>query len=209
MAPFVAALVTGIVLGFVTSIPLGPVAGMVIQLAVRHDRQAAYLCGFGCAAVDGAYSLAAALGVARLLDAWPPAVPAMYALGGLVLTAFGVMTWREWPKRGSTASSRPAPPRRRAFFSGVALSATNPVPLLAWIGLSGTVMATLPRHSIALFAAGVVAGVLAWFSLVTELTLRGKVLLGRHHRVVPRIVGVLLLGSAVLCFWRAVATLTS
>ncbi|MBI2898045.1 MAG: LysE family transporter [Deltaproteobacteria bacterium] len=207
MAPLAAALVTGIVLGFVTSIPLGPVAGMVVQLAVRHDRQAAYLCGLGCAAVDGAFSLAAALGVSRLLESWPPAVPAMYALGGLVLTGFGWLTLRERPSAAHPSSpDRPPPPRRRAFFTGVALSATNPVPLLAWVGLSGTVMATLPRQGIALFSAGVVGGVLAWFSLVTELTLRGKLLLGRHHRVVPRIVGVLLLASAAVCFWRAIVT---
>lgn len=203
-------LLAGLGLGVATSIPVGPVAGLVVQLAVRHDRRAALLCGVGCAAVDGAYSLAAALGVAEVLEAYPRIVTWMYVSSGIVLAAFAAKTFREArrtvllpPTPEGHAPPPPLPPRRRAFFAGVAISATNPVPLIAWIGLSGTVLATVSRSAVPFFSLGVVVGVVAWFGAVTELTVRGKGLLSGHLGTVSRAIGVLLVVSAALCFWRA------
>lgn len=199
----------GIGLGIATSIPIGPVAGLVVQLAVRHDRRAALLCGLGCAVVDGLYSFGAAMGVAQVLDARPGIVTWMYFVSGLVLTGFAVKTLREVKPVVPAATAtdgdpaRPLPPRRRAFFTGVAVSGTNPVPLIAWIGLSGTVLATVQRSSVPFFSLGVFGGVVLWFGAVTELTMRGKGVLSRHLGKVSRVIGVLLALSAVLCFWRA------
>lgn len=200
-----AVLLAGLGLGIATSIPIGPVAGLVVQLAVRHDRKAALLCGLGCAVVDGLYSFGAAMGVAEVLEAFPRIVTWMYLASGLVLSGFAVKTFRE-SRRTSVppdAATRPLPPRRRAFFTGLAISATNPVPLIAWIGLSGTVLASVSRASVPFFSLGVFGGVVAWFAGVTELTVRGKGMLSRHLAGVSRAIGVLLVVSALLCFWRA------
>lgn len=198
-------LLAGIGLGLATSIPIGPVAGVVVQLAVRHDRRAALLCGIGCASVDAAYSLAAATGVAALLEAYPRIVTAMYVGSGLLLSGFSFATFRDAARRTALPTSDAArlPPRRRAFFSGVALSATNPVPLIAWIGLSGTVLSGVARPLVPFFSLGVFVGVVGWFAAVTEATHRGKGLLGRHLPHVSRAIGALLAISALLCFWRA------
>ena len=207
-----AVLLAGFGLGIATSIPIGPVAGMVVQLALRHDRRAALLCGLGCAAVDALYSFGAAMGVGELLDAYPHIVRFMYAGSGAILTVFAVGTLREarrsrlLPPGAPAHAARPLPPRRRAFFTGVAISATNPVPLIAWIGLSGTVLATVSRSVVPLFSLGVAVGVVAWFSGVTELTVRGKGVLSGHLGTVSRVIGVLLVVSAALCFWRAVVS---
>jgi threonine/homoserine/homoserine lactone efflux protein len=205
-----AMLLAGFGLGIATSIPIGPVAGLVVQLAVRHDRRAAFLCGLGCAVVDGAYSLAAALGVAEVLEAYPRIVTWMYLASGIILTTFAVRTFREARRTAllpetpaGAAPAPPLPPRRRAFFTGVAISATNPVPLIAWIGLSGTVLATVSRPAVPFFSIGVFLGVVAWFGAVTELTVRGKGLLSGHLVSVSRAIGALLVVSALLCFWRA------
>jgi threonine/homoserine/homoserine lactone efflux protein len=208
-----AVFLAGIGLGIATSIPIGPVAGLVVQLAVRHDRRAALLCGLGCAVVDGLYSFGAAMGMAQVLDAQPRIVTWMYLVSGIVLTAFAFKTLREvkpvvpaaTPTDGAPAHPG-LPPRRRAFFTGVAVSGTNPVPLIAWIGLSGTVLATVQRTSVPFFSLGVFGGVVLWFGAVTELTMRGKGLLSRHLGKVSRVIGALLAVSAVLCFWRAATT---
>jgi len=205
-----AVLLAGIGLGIATSIPIGPVAGLVVQLAVRHDRRAALLCGLGCAVVDGAYSFGAAMGVAEVLERYPHIVTWMYVASGVVLSGFAVKTLREArrttllpPAAPGETPARPLPPRRRAFFTGVAISATNPVPLIAWIGLSGTVLATVSRPVVPLFSIGVFLGVVAWFGGVTELTVRGKGFLSGHLGNVSRVIGLLLVLSAALCFWRA------
>ena len=198
-------LLAGLGLGVATSIPIGPVAGVVVQLAVRHDRRAALLCGLGCAIVDALYSLGAATGVAALLEATPRIVTAMYVGSGIVLTALAIAMLREAGRRASLSASGlpPLPPRRRAFFAGVALSATNPVPLVAWIGLSGTVLAGVPPRVVPFFSVGVFIGVVAWFAAVTELTHRGKGLVSGHLSTVSRAIALLLLASAALCFWQA------
>jgi L-lysine exporter family protein LysE/ArgO len=204
----------GVVAGFVTSIPGGPINATIVAEAPRRGLRWALFLGLGAVWMEAIYCTFAFAGFAQLLmKGW--------ALAVIELASFTLMLWLGLKYlRGGTvpgeqrmeALVEEAFHPSSAFWTGFLRVLGNPGVLLLWI----TVVATLLSRgwldndwsSKWPFIGGVAAGGFAWFALVGWGVSRGH---GRfEQRTLRRFSmasGLLLLAVAVVVGSRLVRLL--
>ncbi len=200
----------GLAAGVITCVPIGPVNIAVIDAAFRTTFRRAAVIGIGGAIGDGAYALAGALGIERVLDSHPAVPPVLYTVSGIVLFWFGIRTLRSAPLL-PLGSPRPDAEDKRstwsAIFLGFTLVMLNPAAIVTWIFIVGSFMQGADTATGGVAAFGVFIGSLSWFLFVGYMTSRGKSVHGNKIELITRVVGYLLLVFAVYSFGRAVTYL--
>jgi len=162
-------LLKGIAVGIVIAVPVGPVGVMCVRRTIFEGKRAGFVSGLGAATADALFGLIAALGLTFVSDwligyhQWLRIAGGFYLLyiGGSALLA----------KLEARQSSEPnAESALRHFLSTFALTLTNPITILAFLGifsalgLSGA-DATFARA--AMMVLGVWLGSLLWWLALT------------------------------------------
>jgi threonine/homoserine/homoserine lactone efflux protein len=156
-------LLKGIVVGVVIAVPVGPVGVMCVRRTIFASRLAGLISGIGAATGDAMFGLIAAFGLSFISDLLIGYQQEFRIAGGAYLIWVGGSALLGPPEIAPRA-------RRRAelhdFVSTFALTLSNPITILAFlgifsaIGLSGET-ATLDRAAILVF--GVWLGSLLWW----------------------------------------------
>jgi threonine/homoserine/homoserine lactone efflux protein len=146
------AMLSGSILGFSIAAPVGPIGLLVLRRSLSDGARAGLLIGLGAATADLCYGTLAAFGI-TLLTQWQR--PAALA-GGLILLWLG---WRSWRSTASTEAGA------GGFCSTFVLTLSNPMTVLSFAALVAGAGAASP----AWFIAGVFAGSLAWWALLSTL----------------------------------------
>ena len=162
-------LLKGIAVGIVIAVPVGPVGVMCVRRTIFEGKRAGFVSGLGAATADALFGLIAAFGLTFVSDwligyhQWLRIAGGFYLLyvGGSALLA----------KLEARQSSEPnAESVLRQFLSTFALTLTNPITILAFLGifsalgLSGA-DATFARA--AMMVLGVWLGSLLWWLALT------------------------------------------
>ena len=162
-------LLKGIAVGIVIAVPVGPVGVMCVRRTIFEGKRAGFVSGLGAATADALFGLIAAFGLTFVSDwligyhQWLRIAGGFYLLyvGGSALLA----------KLEARQSSEPnAESVLRHFLSTFALTLTNPITILAFLGifsalgLSGA-DATFARAAMMVF--GVWLGSLLWWLALT------------------------------------------
>lgn len=196
----------GMLLGFAIAAPVGPIGLLCIQRTLARGRWAGVLSGLGAASADAIYGCIAGFGLAslaNLLLAWQTP---LQLLGGLFLLHLG---WRTWQTSPATQQARAHPSSADFlgdYLSTLALTLTNPVTILAFLGIfAGLGLAAEGRNFAAAGALvlGVFAGSLLWWLLLASGVglLRGR-LTPATLRGINRASGLLIAGFG---FWALLA----
>jgi threonine/homoserine/homoserine lactone efflux protein len=198
----------GIAVGALTSIPIGPVNVAIIDAAYRHHLGRAVAVGLGGAVADMGYAIIGVLGLSPILLAHPSVPPTLYAVSGVVLIVYGILTVRAQPVDPGGASAGPADEKRRSWFwsgflLGLALILLNPATLVAWVVIAGSALAGTTMEEGIATAIGIGVGSGLWFTAVAHLAHHGKKVLGRKVVLITRIVGACLIGYGLFCLGRA------
>ncbi|HUJ59310.1 MAG TPA: LysE family transporter [Kofleriaceae bacterium] len=201
--------VIGVLAGALTGVPIGPVNVAVIDAAYRHTLRRAIAVGLGGACADCLYSGLGVLGVTPVLRTYPDVPPILYAVSGVVLLVYGFLTARSQPVHPAQPSDgAPArTPRREAwqgFTVGLALIVLNPAAIVTWVVIMGSMIPEATPVQGVICAIGVFCGSFGWFTLVAQLTHKGKHVLGDKAAWIPRVVGVALMVYAVYLIAKAV-----
>lgn len=159
----------GMMIGFAIAAPVGPIGLLCIQRTLSRGRCSGVLSGLGAASADALYGGIAGFGLTALAGALLAWRTELQIVGGLFLLYLG---WRtgQTPPAVEPASASPS----RAglvgdYLSTLALTATNPVTILAFLGIfAGLGLAAEGRN---LWAAGqlvlgVFSGSLLWWLLL-------------------------------------------
>ena len=159
----------GMLIGFAIAAPVGPIGLLCIQRTLTRGRWSGVLSWLGAASADALYGCIAGFGLASLagwLLAWQTE---LQITGGLFLLYLG---WRTW-QTPSVAEPAQAQPTRAGlagdYLSTLALTATNPVTILAFLGIfTGLGLAATGQDFAAagLLVLGVFAGSLLWWLLL-------------------------------------------
>lgn len=159
----------GMLIGFAIAAPVGPIGLLCMQRTLTRGRWSGVLSGLGAASADALYGCVAGFGLVSLaggLLAWRTE---LQIVGGLFLLYLGWRTGRTPP----TVEQVPAPPTRAGlagdYLSTLALTATNPVTILAFLGIfAGLGLAAEGRDFAAagLLVLGVFTGSLLWWLLL-------------------------------------------
>lgn len=204
------ALWDGIVFGMLLQLSVGPVCLAILQLSIRRGFAQAWKMIAGVALVDAFYMAGAIGGISLVLQlTW---VKQIVLIGGAATLAwFGVDSLRSQQADGGAETKRGAAARaeKNSFVYGLSLTLTNPLTILFWSGVFGSLMASrqLPdMPTLFLFAAGCLLSTLVFLGLVAMLgKLLARYLVPKWLRIVNRLVGICLIGFAMLLLQKGLS----
>lgn len=195
-------LLKGIAVGIVIAVPVGPVGVLCVRRTIFEGKLAGFVSGLGAATADALFGFIAAFGLTVVSD-WLLGYQHWLRVAGgcylLYLGAAALLARREAePQRPDTEDLL------REYLSTFALTLTNPITILAFLGIFSAVglageQATLGRAAILVF--GVWLGSLLWWLALTfGLGLVFRSLGPRHLVWINRGSGIILLfsGAALL-----------
>lgn len=195
------ALMAGAVLGFVVSIPVGPVNLTVINTALRRGFLQAFLAGIGAVCADTLYATVLMAGHTAILDK-PSVRQAMQITSIVVITIFGIrqLMFREEKfeardeARAEKVEARWHHPR--AFLLGFVLTLSNLSLVILWATLSSLLFErewVSPELSSRLMCSGgVFFGGAVWFTVLAFSVSRA------HQKVKPRTLTLLVRSCGVV-----------
>lgn len=191
-------------LGFSIAAPVGPIGALCIRRTLTQGRLTGLMTGLGAATADALYGAIAAFGLTAITTALVGISFWTRLIGGLFLIYLGVRTLLARPAEGEAA-----PESRRgligAYASTVALTLTNPATIISFLGVfAGLGIGAGSGWAGALIiVAGVFAGSLAWWMLLTVVL--GSV----RHRLPPGLMRAVNIGSGLLIIGFGLAALIS
>jgi threonine/homoserine/homoserine lactone efflux protein len=206
-----APLLLGVGVGFVGSIPVGPVNAAVIDTSLRKCFLRACAVGLGGAFVDALYSQVSVSVLAPLFESQPGVASAFFGISGVVLVVFGVVM-----AMNAAVAPSEAQPRRpvltralaTAFLSGVIITLANPAALVSWVVFATPFLVDMSRPEALVAGAGIFVGTSIWMVAIAWLAHKGRVKLGPRAAWITRtagallvIYGVFLVGRASLVVW--------
>ena len=168
-------IVSGIVMGLIAAVPIGPVNLICIRRSFAFGPVNGFVSGLGAALGDGVFAAVMGLGltwVAQLIEGYAIIIE---LTGGAMLVIFGYRAFwapalpREAEEGGDNGGSSLA----RAMVSTFALTITNPATLLAFTamfaGLGGLAGGAGSYSDAAFVVAGVVGGSTGWWLVLTSV----------------------------------------
>lgn len=195
-------LVKGIVVGVVIAVPVGPVGILCLRKTIFEGRLAGLVSGLGAATADAFFGAVAAFGLTFVSDWLFGYEGLLRAAGGCYLLYAGGRALLA-PPRDAVEKSDPET-LFRDFASTFALTVTNPITILVFLGVFGVLglsgaRATLLRAVV--LVAGVWTGSLLWWLGLSLGIGAFRRSIGQHHLAwISRGSGALLLicGAALL-----------
>lgn len=199
----------GLLIGFSIAAPVGPIGVLCIRRTLAQGRVAGFLSGLGAATADALYGAVAGFGVTMVSGFLLEQRLYIQLAGGLFLLAMGMRILRAAPA-AAEAEARPRGAGLAAnYLSTFLLTLTNPMTIIAFVGIFAALGIATGGGSPAAAATlvlGVFLGSSAWW-----LILAGGVSLVREKfdpgrmRWVNRLAGAVLIVFGALALWQAAA----
>ena len=164
-------LLQGFLLGFSIAAPVGPIGVLCIRRTLADGRLAGFLSGLGAATADMLYGAVAAFGLTAVMNLLVSAQPWLRAVGGLFLLYLGIRTF--FAKPASESASARSTGLFSAYASTFLLTVTNPMTILAFLGIFSAILpsnnGTPDAASSASLVLGVFLGSAFWWLALSGL----------------------------------------
>ncbi len=206
------AFIVGFIIGYLTTIPVGPINLAVMMKALHNRTGQAMMIGTGSALMDIVYCSAAVFGISSLITnadlelVFRIATFAIFFFFGVKTTFFKI------PEPHLQQKEEDAPGFKRFFLLGMAMYFSNPSFIAYWVTIGGIVhgyrIIEPTLYDNLLFSIGTGVGVTFWFITLVELVERQKVKF-EHERIqkVSRFFGILMLIISLVLGWNLVTDL--
>lgn len=193
-------------LGLSLAAPIGPINAAQMDRGIRHGFLHAWFIGLGAMLADAIFMLLVYFGVIHFLDR-PFMRTFLWLFGFFVLTYVGVETLigagkTQGGQRGGEESLF------RTFAAGFLMSISNPMSVLFWLGIYGSVLADMIARYEALevmvYSSTIMAGILLWdlFMALTASAFR-RLLTSRLLAGISVVSGLSLIGFGLYFGWEA------
>lgn len=193
----------GLLFGLAIAAPVGPIGLLVIRRTLAGRLPAGLATGFGVAAADATYGVAAALAFSAAsaalaaLGRWPAVA------GALFLAWLAWRSWRAEPSEQVASETIRARDVAGYVLSGYALTITNPMTLAVFAGLF--LGAGVAGEGAILLVIGVFCGSFLWWLFLTTLVSRLRHGISiKVRRMLERASALLMGGFALFFILRAV-----
>jgi threonine/homoserine/homoserine lactone efflux protein len=190
--------VQGLGLGLILQVSVGPVCIAVLHKGIDQGFRHAFVMAWGAALVDALYIFLSVVGVAALLQF--ESARMIVGLGGAALLLFFGLRYLRAPAERTRVQPGGAS-HLKSFAYGVALTLTNPLTILFWVGILGSMMSTRTfdqAGGVVYFAAGCVTATLLFLTGVAVAGHFLEQLLNPRLAVwLNRAVGLFLIGFAI------------
>ena len=125
----------GLLIGIITTIPVGPAGLLVVNRTLNYGRVSGFLTGLGIATADVVFAILAGLGVTILVQFLEEGRLFFNLAGSLVIISLGILIFFNNPIK----KLRNAKPREKRnawyYMSGLFITLSNPVVLLVYLAI--------------------------------------------------------------------------
>ncbi|MEK3886090.1 LysE family transporter [Bacillus sp. FSL K6-3431] len=153
-----------IFLGLSLAAPIGPVNAAQLDKGIKSGFFHAWLVGLGAMVADGVYMLGVYFGLVHFLE-FPFIKTFLWLFGFFVLVYTGFESLMDAGKidlRSRKSDDSPV----KSFFSGFLMSISNPLTILFWLGIYGSVLAKISAEYdekyVILYSVAIFIGLLIW-----------------------------------------------
>ncbi|WP_429374466.1 LysE family transporter [Paenibacillus sp. DS2015] len=188
-----------IFLGLSLSAPIGPINAAQLNKGIQGGFWHAYVIGLGALSADIIYMLLVYFGVIHLLDA--PFIKAfLWLFGFFVLVYIGIESIKDAGAISSSVEMRGSDASLgRTFISGFLLAILNPLSILFWLGIYGSILAKavneFPMQQLLIYSGAIVLGILLWdVTMATVSSLFREFLTLRVLKIISMLSGLSLIG---------------
>ncbi|MDO7904852.1 LysE family transporter [Paenibacillus sp. JX-17] len=204
-------LISYMLLGITLSAPIGPVNAAQLDKGIKHGFLHAWIFGLGAAAADVMYMILVYFGVIHFLNT-PFIQTLLWLFGAFILIYSGIESiWNSG--RPEVKDQRNHESLIKSCSAGFIVSAVNPMSVLFWLGIYGSVLADMASGSfqmVLLNSAAILAGILLWdLSLAVTASSFRRFLTDRIIRGIAIVSGIFLIGFGVYFGTEAVQMMIS
>ena len=171
--------IQGLVVGFLVSVPLGPIGVFVIQRTVNKSRSAGIYSGMGAATSDTFYAIVAGFSLTIIIDFIRQHQMVFQIVGALILMALGFYLFFKNPVRDLRRNKQRGATHFQDYLSSFLITVANPLVIFVFIAVfasSGLVLNVEKPYQALLVIGGVFMGACSWW-----FTLSGLVSLFKHR----------------------------
>ena len=180
-------------IGMAVAAPVGPMGLLCIHRTLDRGQLAGLVFGAGVAAGDLTYAAIAAFGLTAVTSLLVAGTFWIKLVGSLILIVFGLRVAFAAPDPGAAQRRLPG---GQAFLAAYGLTLTNPPTILFFAGIFASVTTMATTSQSIQFAAGVFAGSMVWWLILTTIVSKSASLF--HPPVLVWINRVS--GAVLICF---------
>lgn len=163
-------LLKGLLMGVLVSLPLGPMAILVIQRTANRDFKSGFYSGLGIAFTDSIWALVAGFSVSYIITFLKAHQSIIQTIGAIVLFLLGVYIFRSHPITAIRKFRRKGTSPVQCFVTAMLFALSNPAVILAYIAVfaSANIMFNINHLASPLvFTLGFLLGGASWWTIIT------------------------------------------
>lgn len=153
-----------IFLGLSLAAPIGPINAAQLDKGIKQGFMHAWVLGLGAALADAVYMLTVYLGVVHFLET-PFMKTFLWLFGFFVLIYTGVESLLSAGKFISNNRNK-SDSKLKSFLSGFFMSISNPLTILFWLGIYGSVLAktasVYASGQLIMYSSAIFIGIITW-----------------------------------------------
>lgn len=158
-------LLTYVFLGVSLAAPIGPVNAAQLNTGIKNGFVHAWIFGFGALIADMIYMTMVYLGIGQFIE-MPLIKTILWSFGCFVLTYTGIENLLSLHKIEIDLKFGKSLRLRRSLLAGFFMSLLNPLTILFWLGIYGSVLAkaaeTFTGNQIIIYSLAIIAGIILW-----------------------------------------------
>jgi len=164
-------LLKGAVIGFMVSIPLGPIGVLCVQRTINKGRLSGFISGLGAALADTIFALVAGLGATIIIGFIEEKQVFIQIIGGIIIMYLGLHVFYSNPVRQVRMQRLNRNKLSQDFLSVFFLTITNPLAIFFFLAMfTGVNLASGPMRffHLVFMVAGVLLGAACWWFMLSS-----------------------------------------
>ncbi|AMR03377.1 MULTISPECIES: LysE family transporter [Bacillus] len=183
-------------LGLSLSAPMGPINAAQLEKGIRSGFFHAWILGIGALLADVIYMALIYLGVIHFLEKDIIKL-FLWSFGAFVLIYTGIESLKN-ANQISISNTRNDDSVIKSFFSGFFMSLSNPLTILFWLGIFGSILAkaasSYNKEQLLLYSFGIILGIFIWdITMASTSSIFRKILNTRILSLITVVSGISLI----------------
>ncbi|WP_144510136.1 LysE family transporter [Bacillus sp. FJAT-22090] len=187
-------IITYILLGISLAAPVGPVNAAQLDVGIKNGFFHALIFGIGALTADIIYMIMVYFGVGQYMDS-PYIKIFLWSFGCFVLTYTGIENLLSLNKIKLDMKFGKRIRLRQALISGFLISLLNPLTILFWLGIYGSVLAATSNSSqenqLIIFSLSIVFGIILWDTFMAFLSKSARKFLSAKFLIIISLISSL------------------
>ena len=160
-------------LGVSLAAPIGPVNAAQLDTGIKNGFLHAWIFGIGALIADVLYMIMVYFGIGQVIE-FPLVKIILWSFGCFVLTYTGIESLLSLHKIELSLKYGKKTRLRRSLLSGFFMSLLNPLTILFWLGIYGSVLAETAEkfggNQILINSVAIIAGVILWDTIMATIS---------------------------------------